>query len=47
VKEKKEINFIDMYQYGEDILLEDGHHLNAKGSLLLATKIFEVIKDIS
>ena len=47
VKDKNKIDFIDMYQYGEDILLEDGHHLNAKGSNLLATKISEIIKDIS
>lgn len=47
VKNKKKINFIDMYQYGEDILLEDGHHLNVKGSKSLALKILEIIKDIS
>lgn len=47
VEDKKKIDFIDMYQYGEDILLEDGHHLNAKGSKILATKISQIIKDIS
>ncbi len=46
VEDKKKIDFIDMYQYGEDILLEDGHHLNANGSELLATEIAKIIKDI-
>jgi len=44
--DKKEIKFVDMYQYGEDVLLEDGHHLNEQGSLLLANELFKQIKDI-
>jgi len=47
VEDKKEIDFIDMYQYGEDVLLDDGHHLNPKGSFLLAEELFRCIRDIS
>jgi acyl-CoA thioesterase-1 len=36
--------FIDLYQYGDEILLEDGIHINGKGGKLLAERIVEKLK---